>query len=272
MSRPSPNRRVEPKNWKKLERHPLSALYADIEGTAWTAFVKNVKDHGNASKRKVILHEGKVLDGWQFYRACKVLGFTIKPEFGVLPKGVTPEDYVETVNDHRRHETQAQALERIEERRKRVVEAREAGKSLRTIAADEGVDPMTVHKDLEKSSGVDPSTPEPSAETNGHTANPRVTGRDGKTYPATKPVEREPGDDSTAERAEAEAPRPGAIIWQRKKFDQGWGILVREIDNLGRGYRAKETPEAEGLRRLLKEYKDQFFAWEKALKKASRSR
>ncbi len=260
MSRPSPNRRVEPKNWKKLERHPLSALYADIEGSAFTALVANLKKHGNPSKRKVILHEGKILDGWQFYRACKVLNFTVKPEFGLLPKGVDAADYVETVNDHRRHESQAQALSRIEARRERVETARNEGKSIRTIADEEGVAPATVQRDLEES-GVPGGTPEQ----NGHT----VTGRDGKSYPATKP-EREPGDDSAAEKAEAEAPKPGAVLYDRKDFDKGFGAMVREVEKLGKAYRARESPDYHGLRRLLTEYKEQFWKWEKQLKKAAR--
>jgi hypothetical protein len=182
-----------PKNWKELERHPLSAAYADIEGAAWEHFVRNLISRGIVGHRKVVLHHGKVIDGWQLQRACVEAakgGFGIKPLYQELklPRGMTIEQYVETVNDHRRHETQEQAVKRIEKRRERVAQARAEGKSIRTIAQDEGVDPKTVREDL-KASGGDQSPPE------------TVKGQDGKTYPARQARsdgdgQERPGDDA----------------------------------------------------------------------------
>lgn len=91
----------------------------------------------------------------------------------------------EQLNHCRRHLTPADwrdmAAKRAE-RVKRVAEKRKEGKSLRTIAGEEGVDVSVIHKDLKKAteSGVDLST--------GEVQNDEVTGKDGKTYKATKPI------------------------------------------------------------------------------------
>lgn len=126
-----------PRNWKALERHPLSAEYPDILGRAWEQFVANLREHGIVGDRKVTLHDGMVIDGWQLYRGCLEAG--IRPEFQPIPKGIDPEAFVETINDHRRHETQEQAMRRAEERRQRVAAARASGMSQRAIAEQEGV-------------------------------------------------------------------------------------------------------------------------------------
>lgn len=70
----------------------------------------------------------------------------------------------------------ADAYARRVKRIERVVEKRTEGKSLRTIADEEGVSLGQVQRDLE--AGVSPDTPEPET----------VSGRDGKTYPARQPA------------------------------------------------------------------------------------
>jgi hypothetical protein len=210
-----------PENWKDLERHPLSKEYADITGPAWEHFVRNLMARGIVGYRKVVLHHGKVIDGWQLQRACVQAanaGSRIKPLYQELklPPGMTIEQYVETVNDHRRHETQEQATKRIEKRRGRVANAREEGKSIRTIAEEEGVSPGTVQRDLE------------TVTVSGDTVQPpdgMVTGKDGRKQPAARrrtqaecvgqvepkpPVirEREPGDHTEADKAAPPNPPP----------------------------------------------------------------
>lgn len=239
-----------PRYWKKLQRHPLGAAYPDITGDAWTQFVKDVKEYGVVNRRKITLHEDKVLDGWQLYRACLEAG--VKPEFQHLPKGVTPEQFVQIVNDNRRHETQEMAEKRVQERRLRVLEARAAGKSTRAIAEDEKVGETTVRRDLEEA-GAPGGAPD------------EVKGRDGKTY--RRKTERQPGDDTEAEETARNKPKPGKILFDRRKFDEPYGGLLRSIDALGKGYGAHNTPAAQGLRRLLKEFKDSFFGWQKQLQK-----
>lgn len=160
------------------ERHPLSAEYDDIEGKAWDDFVQGVREHGVINGRKIVLHDGKILDGWQLYRACVEIGAEV--EFKTLADGIDPEEFVSTVNDRRRHETQKQALARVSKRRERVAELRAEGKSLRAIADETGTSEMQVRRDLEaaeEDSGATPVAPE---------TPPKIVGKDGKKYDLPK--------------------------------------------------------------------------------------
>jgi hypothetical protein len=59
-----------------LQQHPkIQGLLPDITGEEWEAFVESIRKHGNLSP--IMLYEGKIVDGWQRYRACV--------ETGVLP-------------------------------------------------------------------------------------------------------------------------------------------------------------------------------------------
>lgn len=61
-----------------LEQHPLvRGLVADITGAEWIAFVNSIRKHG--CFHPIILFEGKILDGWQRYRACQETG--VSPTF-----------------------------------------------------------------------------------------------------------------------------------------------------------------------------------------------
>ena len=136
-----------PVDLRQLKRHPLSAEYRDITGTAWTSFCLKMKRVGFLKAFPIILHDGMVLDGWQRLRVCIETG--IEPTFDGLPDGISPEDYVESVNDERRHETPEERDQRIAARRERVAEARQEGQSLRTIASGEEISEATVRNDLE---------------------------------------------------------------------------------------------------------------------------
>ncbi len=167
--------------WRHLRRHPAGAEYPDITGPEWAALVAEVKEFGVLNNRKVILHQGAVIDGWQLYRACLEAG--IKPKFErlKLPADMPLEKWVEVVNDGRRHETAEVREQRAALRRQRIAEGRAQGKSIRTLAEEEGVHPKTVERDLEKvAPGVAGATPA------------TVTGRDGKTYAAVQPSIIEP--------------------------------------------------------------------------------
>lgn len=76
------------------------------------------------------------------------------------------------------------------------------------------------------------------------------TGKDGKDRPAEKPKKNG---------------QQAAYDW--KGFSAAWGALVREIDKFGNVHKAKDTPEANGLRRKLEEWKKDFRAWFKAVTK-----
>jgi len=191
---------------RTFERHPLSAEYEDLTGTEWEEFLDGFRN-GVLPGKEITLLEGKVLDGWQRYRACKALGLEIGTK--EMPAGRTPRAYVRVENRLRRHASKAEEKKRIKKRIERVVEAREAGDSFRTIAEREGVTQTQVQRDLEaaKKSGVTYVTPENEKPSNTEedpgepygapvsgslAAEPekpkRTKGKDGKSYPANKPI------------------------------------------------------------------------------------
>lgn len=254
---------IQIRNWRKLKRHPVGAEYPDLVGPMAENMREGIKKYGVVNDRPVVIHGGLVLDGWQMYCAC--VEEDVKPRFVQLSKDISPEEYVQIVNNHRRHETPETALARIVERRKRVAEARQEGKSIRTIAEEENVSIGTVVNDLDVT-GVQGRTPEPKGKV--------VKGKDGKEYPAQKPeppVEREPGDDTEEIEREKEARKDrlknGAVLWEPKEWHSSFGVLMRQIDKLGKAYGEKESPQAYGLRRKLDEFKDEFFKWHKAISK-----
>jgi hypothetical protein len=159
---------------RHLERHPRSADYPDLAGRTWEEFLANVQARG-ADSREIILYEGKVLDGWQLYRACQELG--VKYRTRKLPEGEDPEAFVEQANDLRRHESAERMQRRLDKRRERVAHARTNGQSIRTIAEAEGVSVATVHNDLEAVTVQGRTVTPPSGKT---------TGKDGRQQPATR--------------------------------------------------------------------------------------
>lgn len=152
------------------ERHPLSAQYEDLQGQEWLDFLQGIIDHGFDPSRPIILHEGKVLDGWQRYRACQTAKLT--PEFAVFV-GEDAQSYVDSVNLHRRQLSAAELRKRANDRRDRVMKLREAGDSLRIISEKVGASVSTAARDLKKA-GVPLGTPA------------KVKGKDGKTQKAKK--------------------------------------------------------------------------------------
>ncbi len=288
---------TQPRYWKKLERHPLSAAYPDISGRAWTQFVEDVKEYGILNKRKIVLHEGKVIDGWQLYRAC--IEADKKPVFEELklPSGLTADEWVKIQQENRRHESQEILERRATERRERVATARIAGQSTRTIAKQEGVSDTTIQRDIKEiASTAPPGAVEP--------PDGKIVGQDGKKRDATKstpdpkdlwcdnckragrspagckackamrdsaknkPPEREPGDDTEVENEEKKRPKNGQILYDWKGFEAVYGKLIREIDSLGRAYRANNGAKANELRAMLGNFKKEFKAWGETLRSA----
>jgi len=163
----------QPKDWKSLARHPLSAEYEDIVGPAWVRFVADMREQRYDPAKPIVLLDGQILDGWQRQRAC-VMTF-VTPVY-IEYDGDDPEAYVRRVNDNRRHETPLQQEQRIERRRERVAAARVEGQSIRSIAEKEGVSVGTVQNDIEE------------ATVQGHTVEPpngTVVGKDKKKRKAT---------------------------------------------------------------------------------------
>lgn len=89
----------------KLEYHPASNLFPLLEGNDFQEVVESVKVHG--LQLPILLHQGKILDGRNRYRACleaKVEPWTAKAEL----EGMTPEQFVWVYNGPRRHLTTSQ--------------------------------------------------------------------------------------------------------------------------------------------------------------------
>jgi len=90
----------------ELERHPLSAMFPEITGDKFEELVKSVEETGN--REEVVLYQGKVLDGWNRYRACKQAKRAIKArEFDPSREGAV-EQFVKDMNLMRRDLTPAQ--------------------------------------------------------------------------------------------------------------------------------------------------------------------
>ena len=219
------------KSWKEYERHPISARYPDLKGAAWEDFLENIRN--SKIPPTIMMFEGKILDGWQRFRACLELG--IVPTFKVLNRKIDPEVYVEQQNDHRRHESVEMVCERRAARRARVAMMREEGASIRTIAKAEKMPESTVRSDLEASTAQ------------GCAVAPKdgiIKGQDGRDYRST--------------RTRSATPKNGSEKWNLTKFQSTYGVLVREIDAFARAHGIENLQEIQALHKELYAWKWRF--------------
>src|SRR5262245_57432590 len=123
---------------RALVPHPLADMFPLIEGDDFTALVEDIR--ANSIRVAIVLHEGKILDGRNRYRAAIECGhhFTEK-DFVRLPAGADAERYVISANLQRRQ---------LDNRGKRMVIAKliegKHGQADRAIARLAGVDHKTV--------------------------------------------------------------------------------------------------------------------------------
>src|SRR5262245_22224144 len=82
---------------RALVPHPLADMFPLIEGDDFTALVEDIR--ANSIRVAIVLHEGKILDGRNRYRAAIECGhhFTEK-DFVRLPAGADAERYVISAN------------------------------------------------------------------------------------------------------------------------------------------------------------------------------
>ncbi len=146
------------KDWKKYERHPLSALYEDLCDWEHEDMKDGLEEHGILNGRKITLLDGMVLDGWQMYTCCVELD--LEPTFQKFPKNKKPDDFVKTMNDIRRHEPEEVRKARRQKRIERVAAAKEEGQTTREIAEQAGVSESQVRRDLDESKDKDTSAPQ----------------------------------------------------------------------------------------------------------------
>lgn len=62
------------KSTQSYQRHPLSAVWPDLEPQAWEALRQSMRQRGYDPIEPVVLYEGKVLDGWHRYLMAGELG------------------------------------------------------------------------------------------------------------------------------------------------------------------------------------------------------
>lgn len=180
---------------------------------------------------------------------CEIMKGTIP----VVHLGELADDVAKRIADQlhlgRRNLDPTKAEQLRRERIVRIIEKRAEGQSLRTIAEEEKVSPEQVRRDLDKAGVTGGVTPEPE----------KVTGRDGKAYPAHQPTP--PQDDtpddipnesesepSEADPPPADAPRKSAPSYFRPgnniDTDHRYADLLQKIATLG-GLITKAIKEAE---------------------------
>jgi hypothetical protein len=133
----------------KLEVHPLTKdMFPEIKDTAFDELVADIG--ANGLRERIALYQGKIVDGWNRYRALLKLGHADRPEFycnvlhliGPTTERITDElvkTYVLSKNWHRRHMT-------ADERREFIATKLRADpeKSDRQIAKETGSNRTTV--------------------------------------------------------------------------------------------------------------------------------
>jgi hypothetical protein len=92
------------------QRHPLSDRFSPLRDWSkpFKALRADIKAHG--LHEEIVLHQGRILDGWNRYRACLTEGVDPRfRQFGDRPEdGTDPAAFVESMNQHRRHLTAGQ--------------------------------------------------------------------------------------------------------------------------------------------------------------------
>lgn len=73
---------------------------------------------------------------------------------------------------------------------------------------------------------------------------------------AAKKPAREPGVEPAKKKSAS-----GKVKFDWRQFDDGFGLVLRQIDKVGNAYNCKESPEAEALRDDMSKFRKSFTAW-----------
>lgn len=84
---------------KKFEQHPLSAAFPGMSPEALKELIDDIDLNG--VREKIVVYDGKILDGWHRYQACLELKVSKPPM--VEYEGDDPIAFVLSKNLHRRH-------------------------------------------------------------------------------------------------------------------------------------------------------------------------
>lgn len=171
-------------SWNGLN-HPAADRYPMMLRDRLEELAHDIADNGQREPIWVDV-DGNLIDGRNRLQACGIAG--IEPTFAIY-EGDDIEAFIISKNEHRRDLAPA---ERARIRQRRVQELARQGMSARAIAAEVGVSHTTVEKDMQVATELPPDPDEDSAaliaamEEAREPAPERVTGRDGKSYPAKK--------------------------------------------------------------------------------------
>ena len=89
----------------ELEAHEYASIFPELSSDRLAELTQDIREHGLLEK--VMLFEGKVLDGRGRYRGCRVAG--VEPEYDIFIGTSTKAiEYVASRNQHRRHLTDSQ--------------------------------------------------------------------------------------------------------------------------------------------------------------------
>jgi hypothetical protein len=266
----------------EMKPHPFAEEYPSVSAEKLTEITDNMREHGYDRRFPTVVYRNMILDGRTREKAAKAAG--IKPK-RITFKGTVDQahQFVETANLHRRHLTTTEQEERKQARVGRVVEARQEGQSIRAIAEAEEVSTATVQRDLETAHCDGGVTVTP--------LDGKVTGKDGRQQPATKPdrrchncIRKYPDGGHTkgcegcaAERSAAKSgrtepgthtPRPssgkgqgGKAAFDWRPLRDGYGQLMRQVDTFAKLYGVRDSGEAERLRDDLVAWKKKFEEW-----------
>jgi len=141
-------------------------LFDDLEPAVEAALRSSIKRFG-VIVPVVIDQRGTIIDGHHRKRIADALGLRCEMRTRRVRNEAEAKEIARTLNEDRRQLDPAS-------RRQVVADLRKEGHSERAIAGALGVSQPTVHRDIERS-GDSPESPD------------EVRGRDGKTYPATRP-------------------------------------------------------------------------------------
>jgi hypothetical protein len=229
--------------------HPLAAKWPLLEGKEWEEFKAGIKaTNGCADNPIFYFVRGAVrylIDGRHRWRAC--LELKIKP---TLKRKYLDDDqiqdFIDQQNGRRRHLT-------AEQRKTMIIERREKGESIRTIAEAVGVDPKTVRNELA------------GAASSGEYSPPDlVIGQNNKVYRGKTEIlcnrcqrvgpvkdcpmckderegarkQRDAGSHETRHKSTS-----GKEIYSRKNWDKYFGGMIREIDAIARAHKKSQSSE-----------------------------
>src|SRR5258708_4317169 len=123
-----------------LKFHPLASIFPLMEGAEFDALVADIKANGCLDK--IYLHEGKILDGRNRYRACLAAGVPLPCLLRLADDAdFDPVAFVISKNIHRRHLTPGDKIKYLAQ-----LVAAQPEKSDRLLAKETGVSHPTIAK------------------------------------------------------------------------------------------------------------------------------